>query len=50
MELCTWGSLDRLHLPLRFGDLLRILLSLLDALAHAVRGEEVDRGKLSRKR
>lgn len=35
MELASWGSLDRVRLPLRWDDLLRILLSLLDALAHA---------------
>jgi eukaryotic-like serine/threonine-protein kinase len=35
MELASWGSLDRVKLPLRWEDLLRILLSLLDALAHA---------------
>ncbi len=35
MELASWGSLDKVKKPLRFDDLLRILLSLLDALAHA---------------
>jgi serine/threonine protein kinase/tetratricopeptide (TPR) repeat protein len=35
MELATWGSLDRVKLPLKWEDILRILLGLLDALAHA---------------
>ena len=35
MELASWGSLDRVKLPLRWEDLLRLLLALLDALAHA---------------
>jgi serine/threonine protein kinase/tetratricopeptide (TPR) repeat protein len=35
MELASWGSLDRVKLPLPWDDLLRLLLSLLDALAHA---------------
>src|SRR5688572_26071033 len=35
MELASWGALDRVRLPLKWDDLLRILLSLLDALAHA---------------
>jgi serine/threonine protein kinase/tetratricopeptide (TPR) repeat protein len=35
MELASWGSLDRLKATLEWTDLSRILLSLLDALAHA---------------
>lgn len=35
MELASWGSLDKVHTPLRWDDLLRTLLNLLDALAHA---------------
>lgn len=35
MELATWGSLDKVHTPLRWDDLVRTLLALLDALAHA---------------
>src|SRR5688572_32295114 len=35
MELASWGSLDRVRVPLPFADLHRILSGLLDALAHA---------------
>lgn len=35
MELASWGSLDRVRMPLEWNDLFRLLLSLLDALAHA---------------
>lgn len=35
MELASWGSLDRLQHALEWPDLCRILLGLLDALAHA---------------
>jgi serine/threonine protein kinase/tetratricopeptide (TPR) repeat protein len=35
MELASWGSLDKVHTPLRWDDLVRTLLGLLDALAHA---------------
>ncbi len=35
MELASWGSLDRLKRTLEWPELARILLGLLDALAHA---------------
>jgi tetratricopeptide (TPR) repeat protein len=35
MELASWGSLDRLKRALEWHELARILLGLLDALAHA---------------
>lgn len=35
MELASWGALDRVRTPLPFSDLVRIIRSLLDALAHA---------------
>jgi serine/threonine protein kinase/tetratricopeptide (TPR) repeat protein len=35
MELASWGSLDRVRTPLPFDDIARMLLALLDALAHA---------------